>query len=692
MSIYRYFASNTTSHSKTNAHLLALLSYYIYHDELPTSYSIGASPGSFKSGFSHFFKDLSACEPLDTAFFFASASSPDPFPFDTQVAVLSNSEIIIVVFRGTEGSQGSNKFFDFLTSAGPTNSYMMNAPGNWGPNVQVHKGFYKALDARYGEVRKWIKHVRSSNHPQKVFVTGHSLGGALATLCAYRLAKVDKVAVAGVYTFGAPRVGDLNFKYSYTPVLGNRTFRWVKNNDFGPKLPYQGGPAHIPSTLYHHVGILNFIHADGTVQHAKPESTPGPIPHLVYSPWDHRMDNYGLKMQSELSGKDRKDFSDPTFLVEGDLPKGLFTSGVSQLVPHVCPRGHSGNQAGAISEVAAARHRQQHVVNAVRDSEGRLKLIDWHVSPNGAITRSGDSGKQASTASSLAIAREAPGGTGPKRFVTACRGGNGDLFLISWMVSLDGTKITRLGDSGSQGDAVDTTISIVGILPWTHKQFVTAQRSNGQLLIVCWRLNDDGSLDRLASNQAGKVLDFELVSLPNRWLVTPVRAADGTLRLITWRASDTSVTRKADSGTMAGKVQDVHAAVDGFGNVITAVKDSSKNLKLISWKIATQGSGNVTRLGDSGGQAGRTEGHGISKVGDHMVTAVRGNNARLKVIAWQTTSNGKIARVGASADMAGGQVTTTTQCDELPHRTVVTSARNASGLLRLTSWRMPGHM
>ena len=40
---------------------------------------------------------------------------------------------------------------------------------------------------------------------RKLFITGHSLGGALATVAAARLAFVDDLNIHGMYTIGSPR-------------------------------------------------------------------------------------------------------------------------------------------------------------------------------------------------------------------------------------------------------------------------------------------------------------------------------------------------------------------------------------------------------------------------------------------------------------------------------------------------------
>ncbi len=63
------------------------------------------------------------------------------------------------------------------------------------------------------------------------------------------------------------------------------------------------------------------------------------------------------------------------------------------------------------------------------------------------------------------------------------------------------------------------------------------------------------------------------------------------------------VTRLGDSGTQAGATQIIAAASVGPDQVVTAVRTQEGNLKLIVWDISSDGK-TVTRLGDSGNQAG----------------------------------------------------------------------------------------
>ena len=83
---------------------------------------------------------------------------------------------------------------------------------------------------------------------RKIWMTGHSLGAALATLAADRYGNVQ-----GVYTFGSPRVGDGAFKKNFEV----EAYRIVNNKDIVTRVP--------PPGRYKHVGDIKFIDADGNI-------------------------------------------------------------------------------------------------------------------------------------------------------------------------------------------------------------------------------------------------------------------------------------------------------------------------------------------------------------------------------------------------------------------------------------------
>jgi len=299
MDIYRYFRGNYDGHSKSTAYLLALPSLYIYKDHPP-------GLGTFESRFKFLFENLSTSDPFEIEIYNESGT----IPYDTEVAILSNSSIVIVVFRGTEGPTAIK---DWLTNA---QHWMTAVPDSWGSGkkISVHKGYYNALSEVYQSVREIVRD-RQQNGDRKVFLTGHSLGGALATLCAYRFQKVGGIDVSGVYTFGAPRVGDKEFSIQYS-ILHNKTFRWVNNDDFAAKMPDHAPPLPLTEPKYYHVGQLNHIYQNKSVKLNHGDFEPGP--ELSIS--DHNMAGYCAIMWNRLSNKERSNQSDPDWLVKGDVP------------------------------------------------------------------------------------------------------------------------------------------------------------------------------------------------------------------------------------------------------------------------------------------------------------------------------------------------------------------------------------
>ncbi|MFI0750222.1 alpha/beta fold hydrolase [Streptomyces sp. NPDC021224] len=134
----------------------------------------------------------------------------------------------VTAFRGTEPQQ----IMDWLTDA--------TTPPSAGPGGMgcVHYGFAQAPDSIWPKVRAAIEELRDQG--QRVYFTGHSLGGALAMLAAARTVLEDpELAADGVYTYGQPRTCDRLLATAYDKGLKGRVFRFVNDsdNDNVPTLP-----------------------------------------------------------------------------------------------------------------------------------------------------------------------------------------------------------------------------------------------------------------------------------------------------------------------------------------------------------------------------------------------------------------------------------------------------------------------
>ena len=145
---------------------------------------------------------------------------------DTQVGMgLLDGAYPLIVFRNTE-----LKLRDILTDVQFRKRRTPYANMH-DSEVRIHGGFIEA----YHSVRLEI-YRRLAGSENYVVMTGHSLGGALAQICA-----VDMNYLYGYFvecvTFGAPRVGNVAFKQSLEERV--RLRRYENGNDLVPMLPWE---------------------------------------------------------------------------------------------------------------------------------------------------------------------------------------------------------------------------------------------------------------------------------------------------------------------------------------------------------------------------------------------------------------------------------------------------------------------
>lgn len=101
-------------------------------------------------------------------------------------------------------------------------------------SCKVHNGFNTGFNLVKSVVNSQIQALRALYRNVPIYITGHSLGGALGVLAAPDV-KESFGNLAGLYTFGQPRVGNSEFaKYLDTVVGGIRV---VHNGDLVPHIP-----------------------------------------------------------------------------------------------------------------------------------------------------------------------------------------------------------------------------------------------------------------------------------------------------------------------------------------------------------------------------------------------------------------------------------------------------------------------
>ena len=162
---------------------------------------------------------------------------------DTQFLHKEYKDHQVVAFAGTQDTM------DFVTDA----KFLKTSLEGMG---KVHVGF----DGAYKEIAPELEKCLNKDKP--VFLTGHSLGGATTIIAAQDLKKKG-YDVAGVYTYGNPRVGDSKFKKAYDN-LGIPTHRFVNSYDLVPR---------VPKIFYRHVERPVFMSGDGRLLQKQESAT-----------------------------------------------------------------------------------------------------------------------------------------------------------------------------------------------------------------------------------------------------------------------------------------------------------------------------------------------------------------------------------------------------------------------------------
>lgn len=176
-----------------------------------------------------------------------------------------DGRVVIVGYRGTEPGPAVSWLTDFdsqmetvsLDPAAAGTSGLRNAPKK---APTVHGGFYRNVRATRFQVVGALQHAiagqsvvdpsRATEHPMEaLYVTGHSLGGAMAALLAVMTVSepqyTDLAArLRGVYTFGQPMIGNAAFAQAASALrlpgigpLGEAMFRYVHRRDVVPHMP-----------------------------------------------------------------------------------------------------------------------------------------------------------------------------------------------------------------------------------------------------------------------------------------------------------------------------------------------------------------------------------------------------------------------------------------------------------------------
>lgn len=152
----------------------------------------------------------------------------------------THAEFAVLVFRGTNDFKDWQTNINFAREKIPVGTF--EGKENF---VRVHRGFYRAFEQRRAKIQQDISEIEQTDRTKPIFITGHSLGGAMAQIAT---ATFTSDQIAACYTFGSPRAGGRQLDRFVKPPH----YRLTHGFDIVPFTPF--------SLLdYHHTGDARHI-------------------------------------------------------------------------------------------------------------------------------------------------------------------------------------------------------------------------------------------------------------------------------------------------------------------------------------------------------------------------------------------------------------------------------------------------
>ncbi|MEM6330250.1 MAG: lipase family protein [Planctomycetota bacterium] len=135
-----------------------------------------------------------------------------------QAYLFANASDTVIICRGTEPHEWNDiqADLDAVTDVAETIG-------------RVHRGFKREVDDLWPRLEEAL-----ISNELPLWFAGHSLGGAMAAICAGRckLSHINSTPEA-LFTYGSPRVGNQR----YVNHVRLKYYRWVNNNDIVPRVP-----------------------------------------------------------------------------------------------------------------------------------------------------------------------------------------------------------------------------------------------------------------------------------------------------------------------------------------------------------------------------------------------------------------------------------------------------------------------
>jgi predicted lipase len=165
------------------------------------------------------------------------------------IGYTSSQSSIFVSFRGTSNAQNWLIDLDIAQSDYPLCD-----------GCKVHAGFYKAEQSVISDIIYQVQQLKSKYTSYAVVVTGHSLGGALATLTALDLQNAG-ISNIRLFNYGSPRIGDEAFASYASNFLSDKN-RVTHHKDIVPHVPL-GRYTHISGEWFEENDSISVVPCEG---------------------------------------------------------------------------------------------------------------------------------------------------------------------------------------------------------------------------------------------------------------------------------------------------------------------------------------------------------------------------------------------------------------------------------------------
>ncbi|MBD1875420.1 lipase family protein [Nodosilinea sp. FACHB-131] len=246
---------------------------------------------------------------------------------DTQAFIFRRDNNLILVFKGTQQLSDWKTNLKIRLKEFTVLADQEAVP----PTGRVHRGFLDAWQSVEKQVVYYLKKWRTPE--TKLWVTGHSLGGALAAVATISL-ETQGFEVSGLYTFGQPRVADWKLVNYMNARMGDRIVRYANNNDIVPMIPPQIIPW-VPTRVYGHMGQFRYFNNSGNLRRQSfmtqrfPDRLFGMIHAIVTSGTpdavdDHKMEFYVANLQKALDREEEEvKLEIEQGMISGDFVEGM---------------------------------------------------------------------------------------------------------------------------------------------------------------------------------------------------------------------------------------------------------------------------------------------------------------------------------------------------------------------------------